>query len=339
MSSIDIVVPCYRYGRYLRECVESVLTQDGVTLRVLILDDASPDETPEVASALASRDPRVTYRRHDVNHGHISTFNEGLEWCRAEGMLLLSADDYLLPGALARAMRLMDANPAMTLCFGDALEMREDDTMRTIAVPLGHAVGQSVALDGPAFIRQCAAHDASNLVPTPTAVVRTRWLRELGGYRTDLPHSGDLEMWLRLASRGPVGVVRVPQAVYRRHSANMSSAYNEDYRLADMRQRKAAFDIFLATCFEVLPQAPELHRSLVRALAREALSDASAAFNQRHMHGFHRLRAFAEQTDPEVRRSFAWMRLQIKRLLGLRLSNALHPTVARLRAAAARLRN
>ena len=51
-----------------------------VDVRVLIIDDASTDDTPEVAAALAAEDARVEFRRHAVNRGHIATYNEGLEW-------------------------------------------------------------------------------------------------------------------------------------------------------------------------------------------------------------------------------------------------------------------
>src|SRR5215831_20496875 len=111
MSSVDVIVPCYRYGHFLRECVESVLSQSDVNVRVLIIDDASPDNTPEVAAELVSEDPRVTFIRHSENKGHIATYNEGIEWASAEYMLILSADDCLLPGALSRAADLMDARP------------------------------------------------------------------------------------------------------------------------------------------------------------------------------------------------------------------------------------
>ena len=77
MSRVDVIVPCYNYGRFLRECVESVLGQP-VDVRVLIIDDASTDDTPEVAAALAAEDARVEFRRHAVNRGHIATYNEGL---------------------------------------------------------------------------------------------------------------------------------------------------------------------------------------------------------------------------------------------------------------------
>jgi len=80
ISSVDVIVPCYRYGRFLCECVESVLSQQIQSLRVLIIDDASPDNTAEAATALASEDSRVEFVRHKTNAGHIATYNEGIEW-------------------------------------------------------------------------------------------------------------------------------------------------------------------------------------------------------------------------------------------------------------------
>ena len=121
MSRFDIIIPCYNYGNYLRECVESVLDQSHQDLRVLIIDDASPDHTAEVAADLAARDPRVEFRRHAVNQGHIATYNEGLEWTTGDYTLLLSADDLLVPGALLRASRLLDAHPEVGFVYGKAL--------------------------------------------------------------------------------------------------------------------------------------------------------------------------------------------------------------------------
>src|SRR5256885_7498232 len=107
MTQVDVVVPCYNYAGFLRQCVESVLSQEGVDVRVLIIDDCSKDATPEVGAALAAQDARVEFRRHAVNHGHIATYNEGLlDWAAGEFSLLLSADDVLIPGAFARATRL-----------------------------------------------------------------------------------------------------------------------------------------------------------------------------------------------------------------------------------------
>lgn len=80
MSSVSIIIPSYNYARFLRGCVESVLMQEDVEV---IIDDCSSDETDAVGQELAA-DPRVTYRRHQVNRGHIATYNEGLEWASAD---------------------------------------------------------------------------------------------------------------------------------------------------------------------------------------------------------------------------------------------------------------
>src|SRR5947209_17315201 len=102
-NAVSVIVPCYNYAHYLPSCIESIVGQENVEVSVLILDDCSTDDTPTVASKLAT-DSRVEVRRHERNVGHIATYNEGLEWVRADYTVLISADDLLTPGALARAV-------------------------------------------------------------------------------------------------------------------------------------------------------------------------------------------------------------------------------------------
>src|SRR4051794_12397860 len=125
MSRVDIIVPCYNYAHYLRDCVRSALAQGGVDVRVLIIDDASPDDTPFVARQLVDEDARVEYRRHGRNLGHIETYNEGIEWAGGDYVLLLSADDMLVPGALARAARVMDGDPDVAFTYGPEVRTAE----------------------------------------------------------------------------------------------------------------------------------------------------------------------------------------------------------------------
>lgn len=339
MSSIDVVVPCYRYGRFLRECVESVLKQDIGNVRVLILDDDSPDETPEVGAVLAREDSRVTYRRHTANRGHIKTYNEGIDWAAAEYMLLLSADDFLLPGALKRTTDLMDADPGIGLTFGDALEMRDDGTTRPMIVDLNSGTASSIVMSGSEFIGHCIRLGARNIVPTPTAVVKTSLLKRLGGYHVDLPHSGDLDMWLRLAAHSSVGFIRAEQAAYRRHGTNMSNGFVRDNILRDLDQRKRAFDRFLETCHGKMPDAGALHAQLIASLGCDALQLASSALNDDKADLSRAICDFAMSVSPRARRSFGWTKLVLKRRLGHRLSTALLPVIAMLRRATVRSRN
>jgi glycosyltransferase involved in cell wall biosynthesis len=329
MSSVDVFVPCYRYGHFLRECVGSVLTQTDVKVRVLVIDDASPDNTAEVGTDLARGDSRVTFVRHQANRGHIATYNEGLDWVSADYLLLLSADDYLLPGALAQSVRVMDAHPEVGFTFSKPLYSAEGPDSRSPdrTVPFG-AEPRFGILTGLDFIKLVARRRATNIVPTPTAVVRTAVQKRVGGYRPELPHTGDLEMWLRLAAHASVGMIDSYQAVFRQHGANMQRGYlDNDWQLPDLKQRKAAFDHFIQSCRPVLDHADQIHARLLRALACDALQVARAAFNAGDLEASRRVSDFAFELSPRARMSLDNALLVFRRILGVKAWSRVRPIV------------
>ena len=67
----------------------------------------------------------MTVVGHAENKGHIDTYNEGIAWASAEYFLLLSADDLLVPGALKRAVEVMDANPDVVLTYGKVIQWHD----------------------------------------------------------------------------------------------------------------------------------------------------------------------------------------------------------------------
>lgn len=323
MEAVDVIVPCYGYGRFLRECVESVLSQSIRAVRVLIIDDASPDETAEVAGRLVREDSRVTVIRHTENRGHIATYNEGIALASAKYLLLLSADDFLLPGALARAVTLMDAHPDVGFTFGRCVPLYPGAS-RPVAERNGCTHRWRI-ISAAEFI---GLNGAQNNVASATAVVRTALQQRVGGYRMDMPHAGDMEMWLRLALHGAVGLIDADQAVYRRHEQNMSLGFNG--RLLDLQQRKAALD----SVFEgrgVRSDVSQLHGSLIEALACDAVSQASEAFNRGDAVECERILAFAAQIFPGATRLGQWRRVAWKRRIGHKLWTAVHPMVLELR--------
>jgi glycosyltransferase involved in cell wall biosynthesis len=335
LGRIDVIIPCYNYGCFLYQCVNSVLGQVGVDVRVLVIDDASPDNTAEIAAALARENPRVTVIRHSTNKGHINTYNEGIEWASADYMLLLSADDYLLPGALSRAADLMGVHPEVGFTFGNVIELSDSGN----ETPSKSIIEATRILEGREFIELSGAE---NLVGTCSAVVRTELQKRLGGYRLELPHAGDMEMWLRFAAHASVGFISAYQGVYRQHRANMSTAYyfisdgrviyTKNGRLADLQQRKSALDCFSEHCNDVLPRCEHLCRRLYRQLSDIAVGRASAAFNDGQMEESRQLSEIALAVCPEIKSSSAWVKLTCKRWMGARTWRALRPAVAALRA-------
>jgi glycosyltransferase involved in cell wall biosynthesis len=326
MGRVDVVIPCYNYGRFLRQCVESVLAQSPIS-RILIIDDASPDDTPKVATELVKRDARVFYTRHSENHGHIATYNEGLlEWASADYSLLLSADDYLLPGALARAVTLMDRHPEVGFTFGPAIKLSPGDPPVSV---VNDDTAVARVMSGVEYIEMSGSQD---LVPTATAVVRSALQKQLGGYRRDLPHAGDMEMWLRFAGHGGVGMFDSPQAVYRRHGSNMSLSYYVagELVLPDLEERAAVFEAFFDGAANRLFDLPRLRVKTVGALAEEAVWAAHFAFEAGHLDTCEKIAGFSAALYPSIRLSRPWVTLALKRRMGLRAWAALAPAAAAL---------
>jgi len=309
-GSFSVIIPCYNYGRYLRGCVESVISQDGVDVAVLVIDDCSTDDSAEVGAIVAA-DPRVTFRRHDHNVGHIATYNEGLEWADGDYTVLLSADDLLTPGALARAASVLDDRPGVGLVYGRAIRFEHEPP------PIPQGAGRAQQWSGRDWIeRRCRT--ASCTIASPEVTVRTALYRSLGGYRPDLPHTADLEMWLRIAAHADVVYLRGgAQAYYRVHQSSMSRT-EFGSALADLQGRKASFDVFFDNC-ALEPSVKRGWRAQVeRALARESLWRACRAYDRRRLQSVStdELEQFATATYSGARKLREYYGLRMRRSLG-----------------------
>ena len=261
---VTVVVPCYNYGHYLRDSVGSVLSQEGVELQVIIVDDASPDGSVGVARELAREDPRITVIEHPENRGHIRTYNDGLAAATGEYVVLLSADDMLTPGSLARSVALMQAFPEVGLVYGNPVTFED-----TPPEARDRATGWSI-WSGRAWVARLCSR-GHNVIFTPEVVMRRTLLADLGGYDARLPHSADMHLWLRAAARSSVGRVNgADQAFYRVHGGNMHiQKYGE--LLADITERSRAFDLFFDAEGSRLGGAPRLRARARRSLARDSL--------------------------------------------------------------------
>ncbi len=311
--SVDVIVPSYNYGSYVEGCVASVLDNSGVDVRVLLLDDASTDETPEIGARLAARDSRVTYRRHSRNFGHIATYNEGLEWVAAEYLLLISADDLLAPGALVRAANALRRHPDAVFAHGRQITFSDPAELASIVVAPEPGI---LSNSGVAFIAS-VCENAQNPVATPTVVVRADVHRRTGGYESSLPHTADLELWLRLATEGAVLRLEALQAFKRQHGKNMQIGYIRPTE-GDVLERRSAFDGFFAGPGAKLNDAAALRVKAHQALALELVWRAAAAFDARDVSTTERLLAIAAATSPTVRQTSAWRRMEFKSRIGTR---------------------
>jgi len=331
MASVDVVVPCYNYAHYLEKCIASITSQRDVDVRVLIVDDCSPDNTPEVASRLAAADPRITYVRNPVNLGLIGTANRGvMDWASADYVVLISADDLLTPGALARAAQLMDAHPEIAMTYGLALMMSDEGAPLT---PPDVRDAATRIVPGKRFIQEVCAQ--GNFVPTPCAVMRTSVQHRIGGYDPRFKHTSDIDTWLRAATEGPIGVVNAIQGLYRWHASNMSAAFQRR-PIGDRREMIETCRAFLNRYGDKAPEAAAWVEAMERRYGEEAVLVASKSFTSPGDDTWEDSLSFAVQHFPDYRGASTWRTFQVKRALGRKLSTMLQRLADGLRTLAAR---
>lgn len=312
-----VVIPCYNYGHYLPQAVASALDQTGVDVEVIIVDDASPDGSVEVARRLAAQDPRVRVIEHATNARHIRTYNDGLREARGDYVALLSADDALAPDAITRAAAVMEANPQVGLVYGPFRIFDEKIPADPVTEPSGWVVwpGRSWAR------RLCEA--GVNVIRSPEAIVRGSVLREVGLYDPAHPHAGDLQMWLRVAAVADVAYLPdTIQAYYREHQQNMHSAVFASDRargmMTDLEHRRDAFTTAAAS----FDERDELIAIVHRALSQEAVDLASRAYvwGLTSTWPVDELVAFATELDPTVTATVAGRAFEHRRRAGRLLS-------------------
>jgi GT2 family glycosyltransferase len=312
--SVTVVVPSYNYARFLPECASSVLGQLHVEVRLVIIDDASTDDTADVCARLLRADPRVSVTRHANNVGHIASVNEGIARVDTDYVVKLDADDMLPPGALARATALLEEFPNAAFAYGRPLHFSG------AAPKANRSRSRSWTIwSGAEWIaRRC--RDGESAISQPETVIRTANLRQVGPVRSDLPHTSDLHLWLRLAASGEVGRVNgAVQGYYRVHDASMQRTVHAG-ELVRLRGRRDAFDAALPTMAGQVPGISDLHALVRRALAAEALDKAAHRLDRgrpnaddERIDDFVR---FATETWPAARQLREWAALQQRQAFG-----------------------
>lgn len=241
LPRVSVVIPCYNYARFLPDAVNSALAQQDVDLEIVIVDDASTDDSHAVAMELARVDSRIRVFRHEQNLGHLRTSNEALGYATGEFLVKLDADDVLAPGALARASDLLIACPSVGFVYG-----RAEDFTGPVPYFASEAPRHWTIWSGDVWLARVLKR-AHNVIAQPEVMLRTAALHDVGGgYSEQLPWAEDYHLWLRLATRWSVGHLDgCVQGLYRVHSSSLQRSA-KDLRLADLEARVDATRLYIS---------------------------------------------------------------------------------------------
>ena len=208
-SDVTVVVTNYNYGRFLEEAVASALAQEGGAPHVIVVDDGS---TEEGIDEVLARLPDAVQVVRQANAGLSAARNAGLARAETPYLIVLDADDRLVPGALQTLRAPLEADPklgftyGMTRFFGDWEGEVPMPPYDPFALLYRHTIGS-------------------------TCLMRREVYEDTGGFDADIRGYEDWDFWLQALAHGWRG--RQLDEVtfeYRRHGTTMLSGARREYR-------------------------------------------------------------------------------------------------------------
>jgi glycosyltransferase involved in cell wall biosynthesis len=276
---VSIVVPVFNGERYLRESLDSILVQTYPRIEVLVMDDASNDGT---AVVLADYGDRVRYVRQPETRGIYGNINDGIARVDGDYIAVYHADDVYEPDIVEREVTFLERyrEAGAVFCqdiFIDAGGREYGRLSLPPEVRGGHPLEYRVVLNALLTYK-------NRFLRSPTSMVRASVYEDVGGYRdAEFCNTSDLEMWLRIARKYPIGILERYLVRYR-HGTDTSSRRYHHLR-TDPERHFVIVDLYLGEGDRAMatPEAlaaHEAHRAedrLMRAISHYILGDRSAA--------------------------------------------------------------
>jgi glycosyltransferase involved in cell wall biosynthesis len=201
---VSVIIPCFNYGKFLSETIESVLNQTFSDFEIVVVDDGSTDSyTREILSTLNKPKTRLISQK---NQGISMARNNGIRNAEGKYICCLDADDLLTPTYLEKCVYLLETRQ-IDICYSWVQLFGADNLLwRT----------------GPFRIDELLK---GNTVSTAAVFSRKAWKRAKGYSKKMRKGYEDWEFWIRMARLGVGGsVILEPLFLYRKHGVSMTSS-------------------------------------------------------------------------------------------------------------------
>jgi glycosyltransferase involved in cell wall biosynthesis len=205
---VSVCIPTYNGGRFIDAALASVAAQDYRNIEVVVVDDASTDDT--AARLRASTEPPLRLAVHRRNRGHNATWNETIDRARGVYLKFLHQDDELRSDCISRMVSGLELAPHAGLAFSrrnlrfEGLSADEKQAWLKANERLDAGFGQLQSVNsGPALFRRWfEAGLYGNWVGEPSAVmVRRSCLDDVGSFAHHIAQATDLDLWMRIMLR------------------------------------------------------------------------------------------------------------------------------------------
>jgi glycosyltransferase involved in cell wall biosynthesis len=184
-SQVSVVIPTHNRGAMLREALESVLAQTLAPSEIVVVDDGSTDNTPEIATRFGNKIKYIYSPPRGVSHAR----NLGWRSAGSPWIAFLDSDDLWLPRKLERQLQCLAQDPGAAACYTDEIWIRNGKRVN----PCKHHAKYSGWIF-PHCLPRC-------IISPSSVLVRREILEELGGFDEEMEVCEDYDLWLRLTAR------------------------------------------------------------------------------------------------------------------------------------------
>lgn len=202
---ISVVMPCFNAQDYLREAVDSVLSQTYGQVELIVVDDGSTDQSQNILKSYGDRIRVIS----QANQGPYPARNLGVNASRGELLAFLDADDWWSPDCLEKLHAALAAHPQAAVAYCGWQNIGKDGGRSDPYVPPDYELEDKAGR----FLR------AASPWPIHAALVRRQVFDEVGGFDLDLHSCMDYDLWLRIAVARPIVLVPEVMAFYRHHAS------------------------------------------------------------------------------------------------------------------------
>lgn len=193
MILVTVILPLYNRKELLPRALNSVLKQSYRNLEILVIDDGSTDGAGELP--ILNQDPRIRFIRLETNCGVSKARNVGIASAQGSWIALLDSDDEWAPEKIEQQLRWLNSNPSFKITQSREVWIRNGTRVNP---PATHE-----KIGGDLF-----NESLSRCMVTPSSVVFSKKLiDDIGGFNESLPACEDYDLWLRISSRFPIGLV------------------------------------------------------------------------------------------------------------------------------------
>ncbi len=225
MPRISVVIPAYNRARYLDTAAATVLAQTWSDLELIIIDDGSQDNTPDVCGRLCEYDSRVRYIRHE-NKGLPAARNTGIRAATGEFIALLDSDDFWAPTKLAKQLDLFARDQTLGVVYCDWASIDQSGHVSQGVNPPDFSLPSLYE----ALLFDNVVHGSASAV-----LIRATCFDQVGLFDESLRANEDWDMWLRTAEHYQFAKVPEVLVYLLQHSDQMQRA---PLRMADSMMRR-----------------------------------------------------------------------------------------------------